>query len=139
MTEDLIFGTIAALDSDLAGKIFGAITAVALAFNGFMTWRVQVLTLASKKVSEGNSAAIAEVVKLGQGNADAIEHTRVQNVNIRSAVEDTKTQNDELATAVNHVHICVETKAAELATAVKEVVPAAIKEVVPEAIAALKE
>lgn len=137
--QDLIFSTIAAADSDLVGKIFGAITAVALAFNGFMTWRVQVLTLASKRVSEGNSAAIAQVSTQGRENAQAIEHTRVQNVNIRSAVDDTRTQNDEIATAIGHVHICVETKAAELAAVVKEAVPAAIKEVVPEAIAALKE
>lgn len=139
--EDLIYGTIAAIDGELIGKIFSAITAIAVAYNAYKTYQLQVLTLASKKVSEGNAEAIAQVSTQGRENAEAIEHTRVQNVRIRSAVEDTKVQNTEIAEAVGHVHICVETKVAELKEvvekvpeAVKEAVPVAIKEVVPDVI-----
>lgn len=119
---------------DIIGKVFGAITALAIAYNARKTYQLQVLALASKKVSEGNAIAIAQVSTQGRENAVAIEHTRVQNVKIASAVQDTKDQNDEIATAVSHVHICVETKTAELKEAVKEAVPAAIKEVVPDVI-----
>jgi hypothetical protein len=134
MMGDLIFGAVSFLESDLLGKIFGAVTALALAYNSYLTYRLKKLTLANKQVSEGNAEAIERVSVLGKANADAIEHTRVQNIEIASAVEDTKVQNDGIAEQVGHVHICVETRVAELKDAVKEVVPAVIKEVVPEVI-----
>lgn len=116
----------------------GAIVALSQAFSIYMQFRLQRLTLDSKRISEGNASALAHVSQLGRDNADAIEHTRVQNVRIASAVEVTKTQNEEIAEAVGHVHICVETRVAELKEAVKEVVPAAIMEAVPEVVAGLK-
>lgn len=130
-----VFGTISSIDwGELTSKFFGAVTAIGLAVNGYMSWRAQATALANRKVSEGNAQILAGVAAIGNANAEAIEHTRVQNVKIASAVQDTKDQNDEIATAVSHVHICVETKAAELKEAVKEAVPAAIKEAVPAAI-----
>lgn len=122
------------MDTSWVGDFFGAITAVAIAYNTYMTFRLKKLTIESKEVSEGNAASLVVVRAQGNENARAIEHTRVQNVELASAVEDTKVQNDNLAEQVGHVHVCVEAKAAELKDTVHEVVPAAIKEVIPAAI-----
>lgn len=122
------------MDANLLGTFFGAITACAVAYNTWMTYKLNLLTRESKAVSEGNAMALQAVSHLGHSNAQAIEQTRVQNEEIASAVEGTRVQNEDIATAVAHVHICVEAQLAELPAVIKEVVPATIKEVVPEAI-----
>jgi hypothetical protein len=133
------------------GMFFSMVTAIAWAYQAKKSSEIQKLTLdtnrltqESKAVSEGNAVSLVRVKEQGNENAKAIEHTRMQNNDLAAAVEDTKVQNDNLAEQVGHVHICVETKAAELKDVVKETVPAAVKDVVPAAIkevmpAAIKE
>jgi len=112
---------------------FNAAAAIAFAYTSRQSYKLkrltlenQEITIASKQISEGNAKALVEVTQMGKDNADAIEHTRAQNVKLA-------TQQDNLAEQVGHVHICVETRVADL-KAVVERVPDAVKEAVPEAI-----
>lgn len=114
------------MTSSFYDHLFNALAAIAFAYSSRMSYRLKKLTLESKEVSESNSRALQQVATLGVANAEAIEHTRTQNVKIAS-------QNDNLAEQVGHVHICVETRVAELKEVVERV-PETVKEAVPEAI-----